>query len=82
MDDLKPMLDSLGISMPSTAYIAGALIFSIVGMVGYYYGKKASLNTPKWIGVGLMLYPYVITDTVPLYAVGCILCVCLYLYRK
>jgi len=82
MDELNTSLDTLGFPMPSAAYIAGAIIFSIIGMIGYYYGKRASLNTPKWIGIGLMLYPYVITDTVPLYVVGCILCVCLYLYRN
>lgn len=81
MDQLTTNLDSLGIAMPSPAYLAGSLLFSIVGFVGYRYGKKASLNTPKWIGVALMFYPYVITNTLLLYLVGCGLCVCLYLYR-
>jgi uncharacterized membrane protein YdcZ (DUF606 family) len=82
MDEMKTSLDTLGFTMPSPAYIVGALIFSIIGMFGYYYGKKASLNTPKWIGIGLMLFPYVITDPLQLYLVGCGLCVCLYMYRK
>ena len=74
-------LRQVTLAVAGTAVIIPLLLFSIVGFVGYRYGKKASLNTPKWIGVALMFYPYVITNTLLLYLVGCGLCVCLYLYR-
>jgi hypothetical protein len=70
MKDEFATLDALGITLPSTAYIVGVLIFGIVGFVAYRYGKSMSLQATKWIGVALMLYPYVISTTWLLYAVG------------
>lgn len=85
MDDLNNQLktiESLGFTLPGPAYIAGAILFSILGIAAYRYGKKESLTKFKWIGIALMLYPYVITDIIWLYAVGVALCLGLYLYRK
>ena len=81
MNELKT-LESLGFSLPSPLYILGALVFGIVGYAAYRYGKKASLAIPKWIGVALMLYPYAISTTWLLYAIGSGLCLGLYLYRQ
>jgi len=81
MDELK-MLQSLGLTLPTPAYIAGVFFFSIIGMAAYYYGKKASLKKPKWIGVALMLYPYAVSETWMLYLVGSGLCIALYVYRR
>ena len=63
MKDELAALDALGITLPSTAYIIGVLIFGIVGYVVYRYGKKMSLQATKWIGIALMLYPYAISTT-------------------
>ena len=81
MNELKA-LESLGLSLPSPLYILGALVFGIVGFAAYRYGKKAALPVPKWIGVALMLYPYAISATWLLYAVGAGLCLGLYIYRQ
>lgn len=81
MDELK-MLESLGFTLPGPAYIFGAVLFGIIGFAAYRHGKKASLVTFKWIGVALMLYPYVIADTGLLYGAGAALCLGLYVYRK
>jgi hypothetical protein len=81
MDNLNA-LASLGITLPSPAYIVGAILFSIFGIAAYRYGKKAGLAIPKWIGIALMLYPYVVSDTWLLYLVGGGLCVGVYVYRK
>ena len=81
MDELQT-LETLGLTIPSATYIIGALVFGIIGYVGYRYGKNASLNTPKWIGITLMLYPYVISETWMLYVAGGTLCVGLYVYRR
>jgi hypothetical protein len=75
-------LQSLGFTMPSTAYIVGSILFSIVGFIIYRYGKKTAQPTPKWLGVALMFYPYLISDTLMLYIVGAGLCVAAYMYRK
>ena len=81
MNELKA-LESLGFSLPSPLYIFGALVFGIAGFAAYRYGKKASLPIPKWIGVALMLYPYAISATWLLYAVGTGLCLGLYIYSR
>jgi ABC-type enterochelin transport system permease subunit len=81
MNTLKE-LQSLGLTLPSTAYIVGCIIFSIVGFIAYRYGKKMAQPITKWLGVALMFYPYVISDTLMLYVVGAGLCVAAYVYRK
>ena len=81
MDDLKT-LESMGFTLPSPAYLVGALLFGIIGIAAYRYGKKASLDTAKWIGVALMLFPYVISATWLMYAVGTGLCIGLYFSRR
>ena len=82
MKDELAALDALGITLPSTAYIIGVLIFGIVGYVIYRYGKKMSLQATKWIGVALMLYPYAISTTWLLYAVGAALCIGAYVSAR
>ncbi len=76
------ILEELGITLPSRAYWIGALVFSIIGYGGYRYGKKASLRTTKWIGIALMLYPYVVWETWLMYTVGAALCIGLYLSSR
>jgi len=75
-------LDALGITLPSTAYIVGVVIFGIIGYVAYRHGKKMSLQATKWIGVALMLYPYAISATWLLYTVGAALCVGAYISAR
>jgi len=81
VDGLKN-LESMGLTLPSPAYLIGAILFGIIGYAAYRYGKKASNVTVKWLGVGLMLYPYAIAETWLLYAVGAGLCIGLYVYRR
>ena len=81
MDELNT-LSALGITMPSPAYLAGALMFSIFGYAAYRYGKKMEQPYRKWIGVVLMLYPYGVSDTLWMYVVGGLLCVALYFVRE
>ena len=74
-------LQSLGLTLPSPAYIFGAVVFGLVGIAAYRHGKKAGRPRTKWVGVALMLYPYLITPTWLLYVVGAALCVALVLDR-
>jgi len=80
MDELDT-LQSLGFTLPSTAYIIGAILFGMIGWVAYRYGKKTGHQYVKWIGVALMLYPYVISETWLMYLVGIGLCGACYYYR-
>ena len=81
MDELKT-IQSLGFTLPSPAYLFGCVAFSIIGYAAYRYGKSASLSYTKWIGVVLMLYPYLISDTLWLYVVGGGLCASLFIFRQ
>lgn len=81
MDEIAE-LQSLGFTLPSPAYIVGVILFSIVGYMAYRFGKKTAQPAPKWLGVALMLFPYVVSDTWLLYLVGSALCAAAYYYRQ
>lgn len=81
MDNLNT-LAALGLTLPSPAYLFGLILFGVIGMAAFSYGRKTARDKPKWIGVALMLYPYAVTQTWLLYCVGIFLCVALYHYRK
>jgi hypothetical protein len=77
MDELNT-LPTTGLTLPSPAYLAGTLIFGIIGYIGFRYGQKTASLTTKWLGISLMLYPFAIAETWQIYAVGCALSLGLY----
>lgn len=81
MDRLET-LKSLGISLPSPAYIVGAVLFGLIGIAVYRYGKRVGRPRSKWLGVALMLYPYATPQTWLLYVVGTALCVGVFMDRQ
>lgn len=81
MDELH-VVESVGFALPTPAYLAGAILFGLVGFAAYRYGKNASRPNAKWIGIALMLYPYVVSETWLVYAIGLGLCVGLYWFRE
>jgi hypothetical protein len=78
MDTLTSLL-GMGLTLPSPAYILGAILFGIIGMAAYWHGKKAQRPRIKWLGVALMFYPYLVPSTWLLYVVGLALCAGLWL---
>ena len=81
MDNLND-LQSLGFTMPSPAYLIGVILFSFIGIAAYMYGKSTARPPLRWVGVALMLYPYVVSETWLMYLVGVGLCGALYWYRN
>jgi hypothetical protein len=77
MDELKT-LEALGLVLPSPAYIVGAILFGIIGIVAFRRGRKAARPALTWTGVALMLYPYAISETWMLWVLGLALCAWLY----
>jgi hypothetical protein len=65
----------------SPAALLGSLLFGAIGLGAFIYGKKLVLFKPMVIGVALMAYPYFVPQTWLLYAIGCALCLGLYLFR-
>lgn len=72
-------LGALGLSLPSPAYMAGAILFGIWGYVAYRRGRKNTSPALTWSGLALMLYPYAVSQTWLLWAIGSALCVWVYL---
>jgi hypothetical protein len=79
--DTTSALQSLDLTLPSPAYIAGALLFGLLGFAAYRYGKKIERPRTKWLGVTLMLYPYVVPQTWLMYVIGVALCAGVYFDR-
>ena len=74
MDEQLATLQALGFTLPSPAYIAGALVFGLIGFVAWRFGRKSERPVTKWIGVALMFYPYLVTNTLWMFVVGVALC--------
>jgi hypothetical protein len=75
MQDELELLQTLGFTLPSPAYIVGVILFGLVGLYAYYVGKHHGRPRTRWLGLALMLYPYVVWNTWVLYAVGAALCI-------
>lgn len=67
-----------GAEWPSPACIVGAVVFGIVGMLAFRHGRRGHQRLTMWLGVALMLYPYAVSQTWALYAVGLALCTAIY----
>ena len=80
MDELKS-LQSVGITLPSMAYIAGSIAFGTLGFAAYRWGKASSRRGPYWIGIALMVYPYFTGETWLMYSVGAALCAAVFVFR-
>jgi hypothetical protein len=72
--DTLTQLQSMGLSLPSPAYIFGMILFSLLGMAAWMVGKRKQKATTKWLGAALMFYPYVVSQTLLLYVIGVALC--------
>lgn len=73
MDSLA-LLQSLGLELPSPAYILGAIVFGLVGMAAFRLGRRRERPRTRWLGVALMVYPYAVSRTWLLWGVGLLLC--------
>ena len=71
-------LASAGLVLPSPAYLAGAILFGLIGYAAFRRGRKTSAASLTWTGVALMLYPYAVPQTWLLWLVGAGLCAWLY----
>jgi uncharacterized membrane protein len=73
MDNLSA-LQALGLELPSPAYLIGALVFGLIGWAAFRLGRQRERPRTRWLGLALMLYPYAVSRTWLLYAVGTLLC--------
>lgn len=81
MNDIQTSVQQLaayGLVLPSPAYLFGTLLFGLIGLVAWRHGRGQHNTRAIWLGLGLMLYPYLVTHTGLLYLLGSVLVVLLY----
>ena len=74
-------LQALGLELPSLAYIFGAILFGLIGLAAFRRGRTGGNRSTLWLGVALMLYPYAVSRTWLLYAVGIALSTAAFAWR-
>ena len=77
MNELK-QLETLGLVLPGPGYLVGAILFGIIGYAAFRRGRRLSHAPMVWGGVALMVYPYAVSPTWLLWAIGAALCGWLY----
>jgi len=58
-----------------------SLLFSSIGLGFFMYGKKQKAVVPLFSGLGLMIYPYFVSNTILLVSIGAALIVLPYFVR-
>ena len=59
--------------MGNTASLLWGLIFGSIGFAYFIYGKKQKRGVPFASGIGLMVYPYFVSNTYAMVIVGVVL---------
>ena len=72
--DALELARSAGLTLPSPAWIFGCILFSLLGLAAWRWGKVVQRPRIRWLGVALMFYSYVTGPTWLLYGVGIALC--------
>lgn len=78
MENELKQLESLGLVLPTPAYLLGAILFGIAGYVAWRRGRNMNNPMLKWTGLALMLYPYAVAQTWLLFVFGIALCFWVY----
>ncbi|HVO91507.1 MAG TPA: hypothetical protein VMT22_01645 [Terriglobales bacterium] len=67
--------------MGSAATLLWGVLFGAVGLAYFVYGKKQQMFVPLFCGIGLMVFPYFISNTILLVLTGAVLSAIPYLFR-
>ncbi len=86
---LNAVLNAYGVSSPLGSggginwwNIMGGIIFSIIGWYAFMHGKREKSMRPMVIGIVLMVYPYFVSNTFLVFAIGIGLTAALYFWRE
>ena len=55
MNEELKALETMGLVLPSPAYLAGSLLFGIVGYIAFRRGRKTTQPVLVWTGVALLV---------------------------
>ena len=67
--------------LPSPAVLFWSILFGAIGLGYFMYGKKQVAIVPMVCGVALMVYPYFVSNTIVLVAIGVVLAAVPYFIR-
>jgi hypothetical protein len=56
-----------------TAWLMWSSLFSLIGFAVFVYGRRQRRGAPTLIGAALMIYPYFVSSSVALIAIGVLL---------
>jgi hypothetical protein len=70
-----------GYDMDNTAALVWGLIFSSIGLGYFIYGKKQKRGVPFASGIGLMVFPYFVSNSYLLVIIGIALLALPYFFR-
>jgi predicted membrane protein len=65
----------------NTPLLLWSLLFSSVGLGFFLYGKKQQALVPLFSGLALMIYPYFVSNSILLVAIGVVLVAVPYFVR-
>lgn len=68
--------------LPGPGALFAMLLFSVIGLAAFMYGKKAARWRALAIGVALMVYPYFVDATWLIWSIGLALTAALFLLRE
>jgi hypothetical protein len=74
-------MPGLNFANMTAANLIGGLLFGSIGFVAFVYGKRLSLWRPMFLGLALMVFPYFVEATLPLYTIGSVGSVLLFFLR-
>lgn len=60
----------LGLVSNQTAFIAGIVVFLVIGLLAFRRGKQTKRAEFTWIGLVLMVFPYAISQAWLLWLIG------------
>ena len=67
--------------MPTPEALFWAIVFGAIGMASFVNGKRQSSWVPMALGIALMGFPYLVSETIPLFLIGTVLTVAAYRFR-
>ena len=72
--ELGTMLNTYGVNVSADSFSFAAImayvIFGIIGLCAFNYGRKEKAYQPIVLGIALMVYPYLVRGTLWLYVIG------------
>jgi hypothetical protein len=65
----------------TAANLFAQILFGAIGLAAFVYGKKQSSFKTMLLAVAIMGFPYVVSETWMLYAIGGVLTLLLFIWR-